>query len=51
MIEVSYRSWDFYTTGQQVDGLQQKKKTGFNLTEMEHWTNTDARKKEYRYYE
>ena len=25
-IESSYRSWDLYTTGQLVDGLQQKKK-------------------------
>ena len=31
MIEGSYRSWDLYTTGQLVDGLQQKKKTGFSL--------------------
>ena len=35
MIEGSYRSWDLYTTGQLVDGLQQKKKkkkkkTGFH---------------------
>ena len=33
MIERSYRSWDLYTTGQLVDGLQQKKKkkkTGFH---------------------
>ena len=30
MIECSYRSWDLYTTGQLVDGLQQKKKTGFH---------------------
>ena len=29
-VEGSYRSWDLYTTGQQVDGLQQKKKTGFH---------------------
>ena len=35
MIESSYRSWDLYTTGELVDGLQQKKKTGFDLTEME----------------
>ena len=35
MIEGSYRSWDLYTTGQLVDGLQQKTKTGFQLTEME----------------
>ena len=35
MIEGSYRSWDLYTTGQLVDGLQQKKKTGFHETEME----------------
>ena len=35
MIEVSYRSWELYTTGQLVDGLQQNKKTGFHLTEME----------------
>ena len=25
-VEGSYRSWDFYTTGQLVDGLLQKKK-------------------------
>ena len=30
MIEGSYHSWDLYTTGQLVDGLQQKKKTGFH---------------------
>ena len=30
MIEGSYRSGDLYTTGQLVDGLQQKKKTGFH---------------------
>ena len=30
MIEGSYRSWDLYTTSQLVDGLQQKKKTGFH---------------------
>ena len=30
MIEGSYRSWDLYTSGQLVDGLQQKKKTGFH---------------------
>ena len=32
MIESSYNSWDLYTTGQLVDGLQQKKKkkTGFH---------------------
>ena len=30
MIEGSYRSWELYTTGQLVDGLQQKKKTGFH---------------------
>ena len=30
IIEGSYRSWDLYTTGQLVDGLQQKKKTGFH---------------------
>ena len=29
MIEGFYRSWDLYTTGQLVDGLQQKKKTVF----------------------
>ena len=29
MIEGSYRSWDLYTTGQLVDGLQQKKKPVF----------------------
>ena len=34
-VEGSYRSWDLYTTGQLVDGLQQKKKTGFHKTEME----------------
>ena len=28
MIEGSYRSWDLYTTGLRVDGLQQEKKTG-----------------------
>ena len=33
--EGSYRSWDLYTTGQLVDGLLQKKKTGFHSTEME----------------
>ena len=26
MVEGSYRSWDLYTTGQLVDGLQQQKK-------------------------
>ena len=31
MIEGSYHSWDSYTTGQLVDGLQQKKKTVFSL--------------------
>ena len=35
MIEGFYRSWDLYTTGQLVYGLQQKKKTGFHKTEME----------------
>ena len=30
MIEGSYRSWDLYTTGQLVDSLQQKNKTGFH---------------------
>ncbi len=30
MIEGSYRSWDLCTTGQLVDGLQQKKKTGLH---------------------
>ena len=30
MIEGSYCSWDLYTTGQLVDGLQQKKKTSFH---------------------
>ena len=30
MIEGSYRSWDLYTTGQLVDGLQQKKETSFH---------------------
>ena len=29
-VEGCYRSWDLYTTGQLVDGLQQKKKTGFH---------------------
>ena len=31
-VEDSYRSWYLYTTGQLVDGLQQKKKkkTGFH---------------------
>ena len=29
MIEGSYRSWDLYTTGQLVDGLQQKRKPLF----------------------
>ena len=31
MIEGSYRSWDLYTTGQLVDGLQQKKKENLFL--------------------
>ena len=31
MIESSYRSWDLYTTGQLVDGLQQKKENWFSL--------------------
>ena len=31
MIEDSYRSWDLYTTGQLVDGLQQKKENQFSL--------------------
>ena len=35
MIEGSYCSWDLYTTGQLVDGQQQKKKNGFHLTEIE----------------
>ena len=35
MIEGAYRSWNLNTTGQLVDGLQQKKITGFHLTEME----------------
>ena len=35
MIEGSCRSSDLYTTGQLVDGLQQKKKTDFHWTEME----------------
>ena len=30
-VEVSYRSWDLYTTGQLVDGLQQKKENRFSL--------------------
>ena len=30
MLEGFYRSWDLYTTGQLVDGLQQKKETGFH---------------------
>ena len=29
MIEGSYRSWNLYTTGQLVDGLQQKRKPVF----------------------
>ena len=29
-VDGSYYSWDLYTTGQLVDGLQQKKKTGFH---------------------
>ena len=29
-IESSYHSWNLYTTGQLVDGLQQKKKTGIH---------------------
>ena len=29
-VESSYGSWDLYTIGQRVDGLQQKKKTGFH---------------------
>ena len=35
MIEGCYRSWDLYTTGQLVDGLQQKKKTVFSLNRNE----------------
>ena len=31
MIEGFYRSWDWYTTGQLVDGLQQKKENRFSL--------------------
>ena len=31
MIEGSYRSWDLCTTGQRVDGLQQKKENRFSL--------------------
>ena len=31
MIEGSYRSWDLYTTGQLVDGLQQKTENRFSL--------------------
>ena len=31
MIKGSYRSWDLYTTGQLVDGLQQKKENRFSL--------------------
>ena len=30
MIEGSYHSWDLYTTGQLIDDLQLKKKTGFH---------------------
>ena len=30
MVEGSYRSWDLYTTGKLLDGLQQKKKTSFH---------------------
>ena len=36
MIEGSYRSWDLYTTGQLVDGLQQKKKTVFIRRKWNH---------------
>ena len=31
MIEGSYCSWDLYTAGQLVDGLQQKKENRFSL--------------------
>ena len=31
IIEGSYHSWDLYTTGQLVDGLQQKKENRFSL--------------------
>ena len=36
MIEGSYRSWDLYTTGQLVDGLQQTKKTIFIWQKWNH---------------
>ena len=36
MIEGSYRSWDLYTTGQLVDGLQQKKTTVFIKRKWNH---------------
>ena len=36
MIEGSYRSWDLYTTGQLIDGLQQKKKPVFIKRKWNH---------------
>ena len=36
MIEGSYRSWDLYTTGQLVDGLQQKRKLVFIKLKWNH---------------
>ena len=36
MIEGSYRSWDLYTTGQLVDGLQQKRKPVFIKRKWNH---------------
>ena len=36
MIEGSYRSWDLYTTGQLVDGLQQKRKSVFIKRKWNH---------------
>ena len=36
MIEGSYRSWDLYTTGQLMDGLQQKRKPAFIKQKWNH---------------
>ena len=36
MIEGFYRSWDLYTTGQLVDGLQQKRKPVFIKRKWNH---------------
>ena len=36
MIQGSYRSWDLYTTGQLVDGLQQKRKPVFIKRKWNH---------------